>query len=107
MANTGMIKPTRDKALLIGGALCAAALSFGAGVLSITPPLSMMFAWEGLYIATSYVAFAAWLILAATAIRRYRWLGAVSLLGAPFAAIAPLGLSLVSYMCSIPPYGCI
>jgi len=88
---------TLGKPLVFGGAFTAAAISFGAGVMALSPPFITALGWAlpTLFFGASGV----WLFFTVIAIRRYRWLGALTLLGVPFAAISPLAALLIAIAC--------
>jgi hypothetical protein len=70
----------------IAGAFAAAAVSFGVLVMSFSPLAALGWVLP----ISSFVASAAWLVLAVIAVRRYGRRGAWTLLAAPFALISPL-----------------
>lgn len=86
----------RGRTIVFGGAFAAAAMSFGAGVMASSP----LVRWLGWVLpVASFIASVVWLVFAVIAFIRYRWLGAWTLLGAPFALVSPLVFLLIGMAC--------
>ncbi len=82
--------------IIFGGSFAAAATSLGAGLLSSSP----LIVWLGWTLPVVFLtASAIWLAFVVLAVKRYRWLGAWTLLGAPFALVSPAVFLLFGYMC--------
>lgn len=82
--------------IIFGGNFAAAAVSFGAGMMMFSPFIDRL-GWA--LPPVFYTATVVWLVLVVIAFRRYRWLGAWTLLGAPFALIFPLAFLLLGIVC--------
>ena len=82
--------------MVFAGAFAAAAVSFGAGVMAFSPLIYRLGWTLPVVFLTAPVV---WLVFVAIAFRRYRWLGAWTLLGAPFALVSPLGFLLLAMAC--------
>ncbi len=82
--------------IVFGGAFAAAAISFGAGAMMFSP-LIYRLGWA--FPVVLFTAPVVWLVFVVIAFRRYRWLAAWTLLGAPFALVSPLGFLLLEWAC--------
>ena len=81
---------------VFGVAFTAAATSFGAGAMAFSPLLYRLGWALPVMFSTAAVV---WLVFVVIAFRRYSWLGAWALLGAPFALVSPLGFLLLERAC--------
>lgn len=90
---------SRGGTIVLGGAFAAAASSFGAGVIAFSP-LAYWMSWIAWVLpVVFFTAPVVWLVFAVIAVIRYRWLGALTLLAAPFAVVSPLGFLLLEMAC--------